>query len=76
MKQRSDTKPNRIEIDVIGDIAHVSIFDNIEEIETEDGTEFEYDHYLIKVTNQSKLKNMISNDIETWIEFAKENCNQ
>lgn len=72
MKQNSDTKPNTIKIDVIGDLAHVSIFDNIEEIE--DG--YEYDHYLIKVTNQPKLKDMILNDIDTWIDFAKENCNQ
>lgn len=76
MKQKSNTRPSRVQIDVINDMAHVSIFDNIEEIEAEDGTEFGYDHYLIKVTNQPKLKDMILNDIDTWIDFAKENCNQ
>ena len=72
MKAKSNTKPNEIEVDIIGDLAHVSIFDNIEEVETEDGTEFEYNHYLIKITYQDDLETIILNDIEAWIDFAKE----
>ncbi len=68
MKAKSNTKPNEIEIDIIGELAHVSIFDNIEEIE--DG--YEYNHYLIKITPQDDLETIILNDIEAWIDFAKE----
>ena len=70
MRQNSYTKPNTVEIDVIGDLAHVSIFDNIEEIE--DG--YEYDYYLIKVTYQDDLEDMILEDLGMWIDFAKTNC--
>ena len=68
MKQKSNTRPNEIEIDIIGELAHVSIFDNIEEIE--DG--YEYDYYLVKVIYQDDLETIILNDIEAWIDFAKE----
>lgn len=66
--------PNNIEIDVINDVAHVSIFDNIQEVETEDGTAFEYDYYLLKVVNQPNLEEIIQEDLEVWINHAKENC--
>ena len=64
MKQKSNTRPSRVQIDVINDMAHVSLFDNIkrvevvnevsdnsEDVETTMTYEYEYDHYIVKVIN-------------------------
>lgn len=43
---------------------------NIEEIETEDGTQYTADEYTLTVTNTQTLEERIANNIEAWREKA------
>lgn len=67
MKAYSDNAPKPITIDVIGDIAHVSLTENV--VETEAG--FEHDYYLVKVQNRDSLMSDIESNLEVWLERAK-----
>lgn len=49
MEAYSDNKPNKVHVDIIGNVAHVSLSTNITQVETEDGVQYEYDYHLIKV---------------------------
>lgn len=68
MKALSDTVPIPIIIDKVGDIAHVSLTENV--VETEDG--FEHDYYLIKVKHRDSLMEDIESNIELWLNRAKQ----
>ena len=43
---------------------------NIEEIETEDGTQYTADEYTLTVTDTQTLEERVANNIETWREEA------
>lgn len=43
---------------------------NIEEIETEDGTQYTADEYTLTVTDTQMLEDRIANNIEAWLEKA------
>ena len=68
MKAYTDTKPTKVHIDKIGDIAHVSLSTNITKVENE----YEYDYYLIKVPLRDDLKQDILDNFELWVARAKQ----
>ena len=72
MKAYKDTKPTKVHIDEIGNIAHVSLSTNVKEVEIEDKTQFEYDYYLIKVPLRDNLKQDILDNFELWVTRASE----
>ena len=68
MKAYKDTKPTKVHIDEIGNIAHVSLSTNVKKVENE----FEYDYYLIKVPLRDNLKQDILDNFELWATRASE----
>jgi len=73
MKSQSKIKPSTVEIDVIGSNANVFIFNNIVEVETDDGVIYEYDQYDFIVPNRQGLKELVLSNIDSWIEYANKN---
>jgi len=73
----SNIMPNKYEIDIIDDLAVVSLFYNVIEVEKEDiGIVYEYDYYKIIVPNRDGLEDSINADFEAWVNYAKELENQ
>lgn len=76
MKTESYTKPNKIEIEEIGNKCTVSFFDNIQEveetIEDETVTKYIYDMYKTTLNNRGNLAEDIENNFEIWLQFAKD----
>lgn len=70
MKAYSETKPSKVNIDKIGDWAHVSLFSNIKEVTTEDGVVIEYDYQSIKVLHREGLLDDINSNFELWVAKA------
>lgn len=62
MKAQSNTKPQRIIIDKVGNQAHISLSKNI--VEIEEG--YEYDYQLVIVDWRENLMEDIDKDFEIW----------
>lgn len=73
MKAEGEIKPQNICIDKIGDVANISLFDNINEVKKEEGNIFEYDYYLLKVPYRDDLNTDVTNNFKAWLEIAKKN---
>ena len=71
MKAYKDNKPTKVHIDIIGNMAHVSLSTNITEIEREDGIQYEYDYHLVKVPYRDNLKQDVLDNFELWVARAK-----
>lgn len=72
MKAESDVRPSRFLIDVRGDRAIVSFFDNVEEFTDDEGNiKYKYDYYTLELTNRDGLYDEIENNYEEYLELAK-----
>lgn len=72
MKAESDVRPSRFLIDVRGDRAIVSFFDNVEEVIDDEGNvKYEYDYYTLELTNRVGLAEEIENNYDEYLELAK-----
>lgn len=71
MKAYSDNKPTKVHVDIIGNMAHVSLSTNITQIETEDGIQYEFDYHLVKVPYRENLKQDVLDNFELWVARAK-----
>lgn len=79
MQVESSIKPNKFEIEDLGNgKATVSFFDNIKEQEVtqEDNEEstikYIYDMYKISINNRADLTEVLENNFESWLNFAKD----
>lgn len=52
-------------------LSTVLFFDNIEEEQTEDGIQYSYNMYKIKVPTRPNLEQTIEQRYDEWLEFAK-----
>lgn len=78
MKAESVIKPNLFNVDKVGDVAVISLFNNIREVETHEdevGIIFEYDYYSIEVPFRDGLELDIEFNYEKWLNLAKEKEN-
>ena len=72
MKAESDVRPSRFLIDVRGDRAIVSFFDNVEEVIDDEGNvKYEYDYYTLELTNRVGLAEEIEYNYDEYLELAK-----
>lgn len=74
MKGSSDTKPNKIVIDVREKRAIISLNDNIEEqLDEETGEKkYYYDNYTLEVTNRENLCEEVEKNYNKYLKLAKE----
>jgi hypothetical protein len=71
MKAQSYATPEQISIKIIGKLCEVRLTENVEQIETEEGTLYKYDEYTFETTYQEGLQEKIENNIEAYLDFAK-----
>ena len=72
MKAKSEIKPNKVEIDHVGEEAVINLFDNIVEFLNEDGVNaYEYDHHVMVIPFRNGLKEIVMSDFNGWVEEAK-----
>lgn len=72
MKVSSATKPESVNIIVVGDRAVIRFAENVTEEKREDGTLFVYDEYQIETKNRSMLKISVEKNYEAWLVKAKQ----
>lgn len=77
MKVESYTKPNKFKTEELGNgKITVSFFDNIQDveetIEKEKVIKYIYDMYKITLNNRENLIEDIENNIDMWLQFAKD----
>ena len=74
MRAESGIKPRLFEVDRVGDIAIISLFNNVREVETQEdevGIIFEYDYYSIEVPFREGLELDVEHNYEKWLDMAK-----
>ena len=76
MKARSGMNPGLCAVDVVGDVAQVSIFANVIAFKEEDQEGFEYDHYLVIVPNRPGLIEEVEANYTKWVEYGIQNQTQ
>lgn len=76
MKAKSDIKPTKFKIEKIGSEAIVHFFEDVEEIETEDGTEYEYNYFELRVPFEEDLNQEIEDNYSEWLTLAKKKSNK
>ena len=73
MKARSTIAPKNFKIgDRKGNLIEVAFFDNINEIQEEEETLYEYSIYTIKTIFREDLESFINDNYESWLTLAKE----
>lgn len=79
MQVESSTKPNKFEIEDLGNgKSAVSFFDSIAKQEVKESddkettTKYTYDLYRIEINNRSNLSEEIENNFDSWLAFAKD----
>lgn len=72
MKVSSATKPESVNIIVVGDRAIIRFAENVTEEKREEETLFVYDEYQFETKNRSMLKISVDKNYETWLEKAKQ----
>lgn len=73
MKARSGMNPGLCAVDVVGDVAQVSIFANVTAFKEEEQEGFEYDHYLVIVPNRPGLAEEVEVNHAKWVEYGIQN---
>lgn len=76
MKAESGTKPSLFEVDKVGEMAHISLFDNIREMEEEGERVFKYDYYFLELPFRDSLKADVEINYDKWVELAREKENK
>ena len=74
MRAESGIKPRLFEVDRVGDIAIISLFNNVREVETQEdevGIIYEYDYYSIEVPYREGLELDVEHNYEKWLDMAK-----
>lgn len=74
MRAESGIKPRLFEVDRVGDIAIISLFNNVREVETQEdevGIIFEYDYYSIEAPFREGLELDVEHNYEKWLDMAK-----
>ena len=79
MKAESAVRPRDYNVDKVGDLAHISIFDNIKKVtkivdETKQEV-YEYDYLVIKIPFRKGLDQEIKLNFNDWLELAREKEN-
>ena len=73
MKARSTIAPKNFKIgDRKGNLIEVAFFDDINEIQEEEETLYEYSIYTIKTIFREDLESFINDNYESWLTLAKE----
>jgi hypothetical protein len=72
MKTQSYATPEQISIKIIGKLCEVRLTENVEQIETEENTVYQYDEYIFETTYREGLQEKIENNLEAYLDFAKE----
>ena len=73
MKVRSTIAPKNFKIgDRKGNLIEVAFFDDINEIQEEEETLYEYSIYTIKTIFREDLESFINDNYESWLTLAKE----
>lgn len=72
MKAKSDIKPNKFKVEKIGNEAVIHFFENIEKLETEDGTEYEYNYSELRVPFEEDLEQEVENNYSGWLQLSKD----
>lgn len=75
MKAKSDIKPDKFKIEKIGSEAIVHFFEDVEEIEAEDGEEYEYNYFELRVPFEEGLNLEIEDNYSEWLTLAKRKSN-
>ena len=74
MRAESDVMPSlSFTIDKRGELADVTFFENVQEVQTEEGAVFEYDTHTLTVPYHNDLDSAISLDYNVWLAAAKDN---
>lgn len=76
MKAESTIRPADYKIDIVGDTAELSFYENISTVETDDGIKYVYDEYRMNVPNRETLADSISNNVTSWLNKAKNNASE
>ena len=71
MKARSDTKPTGFKIEKIGKEAVIHFFEDIEEVESEEGIEYEYNHSELRVPFEEGLAQEVEDNYSEWLLLSK-----
>lgn len=74
MKAESTIRPNMYNVDKVGDLAIISLFNNIRETENQEGEiVFEYDYYSLEVLYREGLESDIEYNYDKWLDLAQKN---
>jgi hypothetical protein len=71
MKTQSYATPEQISIKIIGKLCKVRLTENVEQIETEENTVYQYDEYTFQTAYREGLQEKIENNVELYLDFAK-----
>lgn len=72
MKAESETKPNKVVVDKVGDKAIVQLFDNIKNTVNDEGIEvYEYDHHEMVIPFRKGLESIVLSDFDGWVKEAQ-----
>ena len=79
MKAESAVRPKDYNVDKVGGLAHISIFDNIKKVtkivEQTKREVYEYDYLVIKIPFRKGLDQEIKLNFNDWLELAREKEN-
>lgn len=78
MRAESTIKPAEYAIEVIGDVAIVTLYQNIvsKEVEDDKALKWEYDYYTLTVKNRPNLSSNVYANFEAWLDAAIEKENE
>lgn len=74
MKVRSTIIPSKYEISKrIGNLVEIAFFCDIEEVEVEEETHYEYSVYNLRAIYRDDLEDSLNNNYDDWLALAREN---
>ena len=72
MKVNSNILPVPVKIENLGETSDIIITENVETTVLESETSYQYDEYRINVVSRDNLLGSVTNDLNIWLDFAKQ----